>query len=146
MKTQSFLAAIEHPKVVAAIVEAEARSSGEIRVWVSETVRLDPLPAARARFEQLGMTRTQHRNAVLIFLAPRSRTFAVVGDTGIHAKSGDDLWAKVRDVMTRRLGEERPTEALIDAIAAVGASLAAHFPLDPADPPKNELPDDIVTD
>ena len=38
------------------------------------------------------MTRAAKRNGVLVFLAWRGRRFAIVGDTGIHAREGDAFW------------------------------------------------------
>ena len=65
------------------------KTSGEIRVHLHHRAVRDPIAAARKVFEKLGMTRTAESNGVLVFVAPRSQNFAILGDAGIHAKCGD---------------------------------------------------------
>ena len=146
MKAKSFLEQVDHPRVVAAIGEAERGTSGEIRVWVSDRHRPQALEAARSRFLKLKMDRTKHRNAVLIFVAPRSRSFAVVGDVGIDEKVGEQFWSEVRDAMIEHLRNERYTEAIVHAVRTAGARLAEHFPTDPEGRSEDELPNEIITD
>ena len=47
---------------------------------------------AERAFEKLGMARTRQRNAILFFVVPSRRRFAVLGDEGIHAKVGQEFW------------------------------------------------------
>jgi uncharacterized membrane protein len=82
------------------------------------------------------------RNAVLIFIAPVSHQFAVVGDTAVHAKCGDDFWRAVVEGMEPGLKHGDFTEALLHGVAKVGLLLAAHFPPDPVG--KQNLPDAVV--
>ena len=133
---------IDHDKVVAAIGAAERRTSGEIRVLLARQPAPDPVASARTHFERLGMTRTAARNGVLIFLAPRSHTFAVIGDTGVHEKCGEAFWREVAAAMEKQFRAGDFTAGLMQAIERAGALLAAHFPRQPDD--KNELPDSIV--
>jgi uncharacterized membrane protein len=144
MKTEDFLQQIDDKKIVAAIIETEKRTSGEIRVYVSSRKRTDALAAAQRRFNKLGMTKTAERNAVLVFIAPRTRKFAVIGDIGVHAKCGDAFWKEVTAQLSADLKSGSTTEALIAAIRKIGGLLAAHFPPKPGD--KNELPNDILHD
>ena len=146
MKPKHFLSRLDNERIVAAIADAETRTSGEIRVWISSQARPDPLATAQARFGTLGMTRTRHRNAVLIFVAPRSRTLAVVGDSGIHGKCAPGFWQHVRDAMSAHLREGRYTEGVLQAIEIVGAELARHFPTDLTISPGERLPDDPIED
>ena len=67
MKTKLFLSRLDHEKIVAAIAEAEKRTSGEIRVFVSHRKVEDALKAATFHFSKMDMHKTKHRNAVLIF-------------------------------------------------------------------------------
>ncbi len=142
MNPKEFISQLDETKIVRAIAEAEGKSSGEIRVYVSHRKRTDPFSFAQRRFLQMGMTRTRHRNAVLIYLAPRSRQFAIVGDVGVHQKCGDAFWQQVSAGMTGLLKQGRFTEAVLDAIQKVGDVLARHFPRGSDD--QNELPDGIV--
>jgi uncharacterized membrane protein len=144
MHPKSFLSKVDDTRVIKAIHEAEQKSSGEIRVYVSEKQVDDVLNEAKVHFLRLGMDKTRGRNAVLIYIAPRSRNFAVVGDVAVHERCGDQFWQDIAVGMADHLKQERYTEALLLAIEKVGAVLAAHFPHQADD--QNELPDDIATD
>jgi len=84
MKPKEFISRLDEVRIVSAIAEAERKTSGEIRVYISHRRRTDPLAFAQKRFLELGMAKTRHRNAVLIYLVPLTRRFAIVGDEGIH--------------------------------------------------------------
>jgi uncharacterized membrane protein len=79
---------------------------------------------------------------VLVYLAPSTRAFAVIGDSGIHEHCGNDFWEDVAARMGARLREGEPTAALIAAVRTIGARLAEYFPHEPDD--RNELPDQIA--
>jgi len=129
MRTKEFLSKLEHNQIVQAIREAEAKTSGEIRVYIQRgKLSGDPLLGAQKKFQRLGMHRTAERNAVLIFVAPRAHKFAVVGDRAIHEKCGENYWQRVVDLMREHFRNERFSDALIDGIHDVGRALAAHFP------------------
>jgi uncharacterized membrane protein len=133
---------IDHALVVAAIIAAELKTSGEIRVVISRGKVGHPVIAAQAEFTRLGMTATAHRNGVLIFLAPRSRNFAVIGDTAVHEKCGDAFWADLAAAMTAHFQRSDFTAGLVHGIEHAGKLLAEHFPRSAAD--RNELPSDIT--
>ncbi|MEI9960475.1 MAG: hypothetical protein WDM76_04875 [Limisphaerales bacterium] len=46
----------------------------------------DSVAVAQKEFIRLGMAKSPERNGVLIFVAPRTHKFAVIGDVGVHAK------------------------------------------------------------
>jgi uncharacterized membrane protein len=138
----SSLPKIDHPRVVAAITTAEQHTSGEIRVVIARHRAADPVAAATKQFERLGLTRTRHRNAVLIFVAPRSRTFAVIGDTAVHEKCGDAFWLELTAAMTGHFKREDFTGGLVHGVERAGALLAAHFPRVVGE--QNQLPNDIT--
>ena len=143
MRTKEFLGQIDHDCIVNAIREAEAITSGEIRVFVQRgKLNVDPLPVAHKKFHRLGLDKTRERNAVLIFVAPRARKFAVIGDHAIHEKCGEEFWREVVDEMREHFRDEKFTEALIHGIKEIGAILAAYFPRSSTS--SNELPDDVV--
>lgn len=133
---------IDHPRVVAAIAAAEQRTSGEIRVLLARHPAADPVAAAQRHFTRLGMNRTQDRNGVLIFLAARSRTFAIVGDMGVHEKCGDAFWQELTTVMAGYFQRGDFTGGLVHGIERAGALLAEHFPRAGHD--RNELSDGIA--
>ena len=86
MRAGEFIKQLGDEEIVNAVKSAEAKTSGEIRVFISHKPVDEALPAAQEIFDRLGMTKTRQRNAVLIFVAPPSRKFAVVGDAGIRAR------------------------------------------------------------
>jgi uncharacterized membrane protein len=135
---------LEESRIVAAIASAEKRTSGEMRVWISEKERTDALAAAKERFVKLGMQKTKQRNAVLIYFAPASQQFAIWGDNAVHEKCGDTFWKSIATGMVPFLKEQKYTEAVEFAVKALGDVLARHFPREPGD--INELPDQIVRD
>ena len=144
MRHRKFVSQLAHERIHAAIHAAEEKSSGEIRVMVSHKAAPNPVAMAQEAFGRLGMQATKHRNAVLIFVAPRSRTFAVVGDQAVHAKCGDDFWRELAEAMTAHFKRGEFTDGLLHGINRAGELLAAHFPREPDD--KNKLPDDVIED
>jgi uncharacterized membrane protein len=143
MRTREFLSQLEHDRIVRAIRDAEAKTSGQIRVYIQRgKLNADPLMAAQKRFHRLGMHRTPERNAVLIFVAPRAHKFAVVGDKAIHEKCGDEFWQSVVDKMRGHFRNEKFSDALVDAIGDLGNALAMHFPKRSIS--GNNLPDEVV--
>jgi uncharacterized membrane protein len=143
MRTREFLSKVEHDRIVGAIREAEAKTSGEIRVFIQRgKLNADPLVAAQKKFHQLRMHTTRERNAVLIFVAPRAHKFAIVGDKAIHEKCGDEFWQRIVDGMRVHFQNEKFSHALVEAIKEIGKVLAVHFPKTPGN--ANELPDNVV--
>jgi len=144
MKHHDFLKQLRDEDIVAAICEAEQKTSGEIRVFVSRKDIADPVAAAQKQFERLGMTKTRHRNGVLIFVAPRARKFAVIGDTAIHQRCGDAFWQALTSEMTLHFKKSDFTAGIVHAIRKAGNLLASYFP--PQDGDGNELPDAVERD
>jgi len=139
-----FLSRVEHDRVVAAIGEAESRTSGQIRVHVTRRKPEDLEAAARARFARLGMEQTAERNGVLFYICPNVRRFQILGDVAVHEKCGDDFWKEVAGAMEDKFRRGHFTDGLVAGIAAVGSVLARHFPKRPGAP--NELPDEVTQD
>jgi uncharacterized membrane protein len=143
MRSREFLSKLEHDRIVQAIRKAELNTSGEIRVYVQRgKLSGDPLTAAQKKFHQLGMHKTQERNAVLIFVAPRVHKFAIAGDKAIHQKCGDEFWQRIATAMHHYFRQNKFTEGIVGSITVIGDILAQHFPRGPKS--ANELPDDIV--
>jgi uncharacterized membrane protein len=143
MRTHRFIRELEHDRITKAIKDAEAKTSGQIRVFLQRGhFEEDALERAGKKFLQLGMQKTRERNAVLIFVAPRAQKFAVIGDEGVHQKCGEQFWQDLVARMREHFLREDFTEALVEAITAAGNLLATHFPR--TGPATNELPDEIV--
>ncbi len=144
MNTKQFTNSLDNDKIVAAIGGAELKTSGEIRVFVSNRGVEDPVLAAQEQFSRLNMERTAERNAVLIFIAPRAQKFAVIGDTAIHEKCGPDFWTQLADRMTTHFRSGDYTAGVLAGIHQASEILAQHFPRRADD--KNELPNAIEAD
>jgi uncharacterized membrane protein len=144
MKPQEFFSKLEHDEIVAAIRKAESKMCGEIRVFVSRKERHDPVASAKHRFEKLGMTKTKERNGVLIYLAPRVRKFAIIGDVAIHQKCGEGFWKDVAQEMTEHFRKSEFTSGIVHGIHRAGALMASHFPRQAGD--ANQLSDEIEHD
>lgn len=139
MRSKEFLNRLDHKRISSAIAAAEATTSGEIRVFIQRGEIAEPLITAEKKFLQLGMHKTAARNAILIFVAPRARKFAVVGDEGVHQKCGTEFWERLVEAMRAHFKREEFTDALTEAIGSAGRLLAQHFPRRKDD--RNELPD-----
>lgn len=142
MNAPEFIQQLRENEIVAAIRAAEQKTSGELRVFISRQENVaDPVAAAQQEFDRLGMTHTRERNGVLIYLAPGPRKFAVIGDTGIHARCGTTFWEQLAESMRARFQAGEFTEGVVQGINRAGELLAVHFPRRPDD--TNELPNRV---
>ena len=128
MHPRKFSKHLQHDKIIAAIHEAEHKTSGQIRVSISPNHVDEPVVAAQVEFMRLGMNQSAERNGVLIFVAPRAHKFAVIGDEAVHAKCGDELWRKLADAMTGYFRKSEFTPGIIHGVQKAGDLLAEHFP------------------
>jgi uncharacterized membrane protein len=128
MHPKKFIKQLPHDTLITAIRDAENMTSGEIRVLISHRSVEYPVAAAQKEFVSLGMTKSPERNGVLIFVAPRTRKFAVIGDEGVHAKCGDEFWLELAKVMTDYFRKSEFTEGIIHGVRKAGELLAEHFP------------------
>jgi uncharacterized membrane protein len=144
MSAPKFVKQLREDEIVEAICAAERKTSGELRVFISHKSVEDPVAAAQEEFARLGMEKTRERNAVLIFLAPDTRKFAVIGDLGVHARCGDDFWQELARAMTAHFRKSEFTEGIVQGIKRAGELLAEHFPRRPDD--GNELSDRVEHD
>jgi uncharacterized membrane protein len=134
----------DHDRIVAAIRRAESRTTGQICVHVSPD-DVDAHVAVVPAFDRMGLGETKERNAVLIFVAPKTRTFAVYGDAGVHERCSDDFWQSTVAGMETHFRAGSVTEAVVAGIERIGATLAEHFPrLQGSEASPNELPDDRI--
>jgi uncharacterized membrane protein len=146
MDPKDFLDHVQDERIVAAIRAAEARSRGEIRVHVTQEAVGDAQAAAAFLFEKLGMTRTAERNGVLIYVAPRTRAFAVIGDRGVNERCGPDFWLEVASAMSEEFRAGRFTEGIVRGVERAGEVLARLFPREAGRSDANELEDAVSRD
>ena len=138
---KTFFSQEQQDAITKAIAEAELQTSGEIRVHIENTLNGDVLDRAAYLFRHLGMNKTELRNGVLIYLAVKSRQFAILGDKGIHRVVPENFWDDIKHRMLVHFSENDFTAGLIQAIAETGEHLKKNFPHQAYD--KNELSNDI---
>lgn len=131
-------------RIVAAIAAAEEKSSGQIRVHITRHKPDDLEERALRRFHRLGMTNTEGRNGVLIYIAPRSHRFRILGDVAIHEKCGEAFWKEVAAAMESHFRRGEFTEGVVRGVERVGEVLGRHFPRGTGG--RNELPDKVTED
>lgn len=131
----------EQQRIVDAIRHAELATSGEIRLHIEPGTSLNPVERAKEVFEQLGMGNTELKNGVLFYLAIEDRKLAIIGDSGIHQKVGDNFWQEEKELMVNHFLKGDYTTGICKAIEQVGEKLKLHFPFQQTD--TNELSNDI---
>jgi len=141
MGVKDFLTKEQQDIVVKAIEDAEYATSGEIRVHIEETCKIDVLDRAAYIFKKLKMHKTALRNGVLIYLAVRDHKFAIIGDAGINAKVPEGFWDEIKTIMASNFAKNDFVNGLSEGIQMIGAKLKTYFPLIPGD--KNELSNEI---
>lgn len=144
MKARDFLSQLEHDAIVKAIAEAEAKMRGEIRVFISRKEPEDAVAAAEKVFHHLKMHKSREQNGVLLFVAPRVKKFAVIGDSAVHAQCGDEFWKEVTQEMSGHFRKGEFTGGILHGVRRAGKLLAEHFPRHPGD--KTPQPGDIAHD
>jgi uncharacterized membrane protein len=118
---------VDQARVSAAIAAAELRTSGRIHVMLARHRAPHPVAAAQRHFSRLADGGSQ-ANGILIFVAPRSRTFAVVGGRDVHEKCGAAFWTELAAAMTGYFKRGDFTDGLVHGVERAGALLAEHFP------------------
>ncbi|MGH9368735.1 MAG: TPM domain-containing protein [Thermoanaerobaculia bacterium] len=139
-----FLSRSDSDRIVAAIAQAEKKTSGEIRVHVTRRKPENLEERAIRRFHLLGMAATKQRNGVLLYIAPRARRFEILGDVAIHDKCGGEFWKEVAAAIEARFRKGEFLEGVLEGIERVGAALARHFPRQRDD--RDELSNKVTED
>jgi uncharacterized membrane protein len=134
----------EDARIVASIQEAESGTSGEIRIFVEDFCMRDhPVERATEVFQLFGMFNTKERNGVLLYLAEKSRQFALWGDTGIHQRVGFQFWEAEKQLLREHLQRDEAAEGVCKVIEQIGERLKSYFPA-PEDADHDELPNEII--
>lgn len=140
-KIEEFLSQEEEKEVVAAIQQAEKRTSGEIRIHIEKCSNGDIWERAMEVFHMLKMDNTKEENGVLIYVAIEDRNFVIYGDKGINAVVPKDFWESTKDAIVAQFKKGDFKQGLIDGILRAGKELQEHFPWTEGD--QNELSDKI---
>lgn len=126
------------------VAHALARIDAVQRLLLPEPlVRERVAERARYAFAANGLTRTQHRTGILIFVALLEHRVVVLADEGIHRTlDPNESWQEVVDLAVAGLRDGRATDGLDAAIRRCGEILARHVPAQGRNP--DELPNRIV--
>jgi len=143
MKATELFSASQIAAIEAAIGRAEKKTSGELRLYIEDHSEDEVLDRAAFIFDKLEMNKTAQRNGVLIYMAVKDHTFAILGDVGINAVVTNDFWEHIKDDMAAAFKQGEFEKGLTEGILAAGRALAEHFP--PAtDGGTNELDNEVI--
>lgn len=137
----------------AAIDQAVARSErahrAELRVALEAALPVECLwqgATARERaedlFASLRVYDTAENNGILLYVLLAEHDIEIVADRGFAGLVPDAEWAVICRKMEAAYGARDFHQGTLDAIAAITAVAARHFPPGPDNP--NELPDRMV--
>lgn len=143
-KQREFFSAEDKAQIVEAIRMAEKETSGEIRIYVEgKNPFVDAIDRAAEIFFKLKMQETDHRNAVLLYIAMDHHELALFADEGIYQQAGAAYWdAEVKN-MIAGFSKENISNSIEQCVAHIGQTLKEKFPYIPTED-RNELPDEIV--
>jgi len=148
----ALLAGVHLPAFALEAVQALGAVAILIALGVFRALRLMLVPAglktershrmAMAQFMAHNLHATEARTGILIFVSAAEHHAEVVADAGIHAKVPQAEWDAIVVILTEAARADRLADGFVEAIAAAGRLLAAHFPAGTENP--NELPDQLV--
>lgn len=140
-KIEAFLSPDEEQDIIKAIRIAEQNTSGEIRIHIENSSKLDAFERAMEVFHYLKMDNTKQQNGVLIYVAVEDKHFVIYGDKGINEVVPNGFWDSTKDAIQSQFKHGNFKQGLIEGVLKAGKQLEKHFPWIHGD--KNELSDDI---
>jgi len=142
-KAHKFYSEDEQYRIVQAIREWEKDTTGEIKLHIENKCKVDPLVRTKELFQKLQLNKTANRNAVLIYLAVQSHTFAVWGDAGINEKVDAKFWDSIAWIIEDHFKDGLFVVGASEAIKLVGRKLVEFFPANGEEENENEISNDI---
>lgn len=98
--------------------------------------------AALMQFRARGLSATQGRTGVLLYVDEPEHVAEVIADEAVFARVAADDWADTIAALTDGIKAGRAADGMVAAIARAGAVLAQHLPRQAGD--ENELPDGLI--
>ena len=98
--------------------------------------------AAMMQFRARGLTATQGRTGVLLYLDEAEHVAEVIADEAVFTRIAADEWGQTIAALVAGIKAGRAADGLVTAIERAGAVLSAHLP--PSLDDVNELPDAII--
>jgi putative membrane protein len=112
-------------------------------VFISKKRREKAVKARALRaFYERGLYKTKKHTGILFFLSLLERKVWVLADKGIHSKIQQQTLNKFARMVSKGIQEGRASEALCEAITAVGELLWEYYPITDAD--TDELPNVVI--
>ncbi len=109
---------------------------------VPPAIRRDRVRAAACReFDARGLTATQGRTGILIYLALAEHHAEIVADEAVRKRVPDETWTGILTDLGTAAGQGELGAGLVAAVARTGTVLAAELP---AGPNRNELPNRVI--
>ncbi len=121
---------VDRKRIRAAIRSAESSTHAAIAVSISAHVAGDIHAAALNELHARTRSRKRGQSAVVFFVVPSRRAFAVVGDASAHERLGQETWDAIVAVVQEHFRAGDPTAGLVAGIEEIGRRLARHFPRD----------------
>lgn len=140
-KVEDFLTQAEEQEIVAAILEAEKDTSGEIRVHIEAHTSENHYERAKEIFHLLKMDNTKEGNGVLIYVAVHDKKFVICGDKGINDVVPKGFWDSTKDIIETHFKKGQFKQGLVAGILEAGKELKVHFPWHAND--TNELSNEV---
>jgi uncharacterized membrane protein len=133
------------------VAASEQRHTGEVRIYIEAGLPVSylwrdarPRERAVALFGKLGVWDTEQNNGVLIYLLLAEHAIEIVADRGLSRHVPQERWEQIVQTMRDAFRAGRYEEGLAQAVDAVTALLAKHFPAAGGGANPNELPDEPV--
>ncbi len=125
---RDFISENDKKEIESAMLNADYKTTGEIRVRFERKAGRDALTAARNAFMKLGMRENPMQNGVLFYVSIFDRKLAIIGDDGINDKVGQPFWTRVLEAVTVKFKEKQYAIGLIGGINMVAERLAESYP------------------
>jgi uncharacterized membrane protein len=136
-QVEEFLTAEEESEIINAIVEAEKNTSGEIRVHIEASTKIDHFSRAQQLFHFLKMDNTKDGNGVLLYVAVDDKKFVIYGGEGIDRAVPKGFWETTKDIIASQFKNGNFKQGIVEGVLMAGKELEAHFPWKQND--ENEL-------
>ena len=144
---QYYFKPAELDQISALCSQVEQQTAGEVRVSIFNKRpfgmrRLTIQQVATAEFKRLKMDQTRDHTGILLLLILKEHRFQILADTGINARVPQTTWDEIANKLAESFRQSRYLPGIVDAIHAMGAILAQHFPRRSDD--TNEIADEVV--
>lgn len=140
-KVEAFLTTEEEQDIVDAILRAEQNTSGEIRVHIEASSKIDHFSRAQQVFHFLKMDNTKDENGVLIYVAVDDKKFVIYGDKGIDKAVPKGFWESTKEVIASHFKNGDFKQGIVEGVLKAGTELEEHFPWYHGD--SNELSNEV---